>query len=162
MEHRLTQRGVSKRTACRGGTFPTKRREIMSRIFGRAAFAFPGRPPPFLPLYPQGSPPPLSRLPLPSVPFASPLRSVCPRLLSRLPLLSVPFAPAFRPVCFAPAFRMLRCQRNIALSPSAFPLSAYSSRSHRHGGLSSLRNRASAYTICRANRGPASLLPLPR
>ena len=91
-----------------------------------------------------------------------PLCPVCPRLPSRLPPPSVLFALAFRPVCFAPAFRMLRCQRNIAPSPSAFPLSAYSSRSPRHGGLSSLRNRASAYTSCRANRGPASLLPLPQ
>ena len=79
MEHWPTQRGVSKRTACRGGTFPTKRREIVSRIFGRVAFAFLGRPPPFLPLCPQGSPPPLSRLSSPSVPFALAFRPVCSR-----------------------------------------------------------------------------------
>ena len=36
VEHRLTQRGASKRTACRGGIFPTEREEMVSWIFGLA------------------------------------------------------------------------------------------------------------------------------
>ena len=162
VEEKATQRGASAYTAWsveKDGVqrrhFPYKEAGNHVKDFRSSSLCLSGEASAVLAALP-------SRLASPFVPFVLAFRPVCFAPASRLPSPSVPFAPALRSVCFAPAFRMLRCQRNIAPSPSAFPLSAYSSRSHRHGGLSSLRNRASAYTSCRANRGPASLLPLPR
>ena len=162
MEEKATQRGASAYTTWsveKDGVqrrhFPYKEAGNHVKDFRSSSLCLSGEASAVLAALP-------SRLASPFVPFAPAFRPVCPLPLSRLPLPFVPFAPAFCPVCFAPAFRMLRCQRNIAPAPSAFPLSAYSSRSPRHGGLSSLRNRASAYTIFRVNRGPVSLLPLPR